>query len=104
MSRLLALFPMRERGPLEQLDEVDVHPREREAPRLEAGEVEQVADQPLEPRRLGRDHRVGRLALGLALDDAVGERPDVPLDRGQRRAQLVRDAHQEVGVRAPSYV
>ena len=32
----------------------------------------------------------------LVLEDALSQRGDVPADRGQRRAQLVRDRHEEV--------
>ena len=78
--------------------EVDLLDVEREAARLEAGEVEQVADQPLQAPGLREHDLERRLLLLLAVDHAVGDRLHVPLDRRQRRAQLVRDAHQEVAL------
>ena len=68
----------------------------REPVRAELREVEHVADEPLEPRRLGGDdveRGVDRLRV---VDEAVADRVDVPADRGQRRPQLVRDGHQEL--------
>ena len=62
-----------------------VHPRE----------VEQVADEPLEPPRLGGD---GRRRLPR-VDRAVLDRLRVAADRGQRRLQLVADREQEVPLR-----
>ena len=47
---------------------------------------------------LGEHDLERRLLLLLAVDDAVRDRLDVPLDGRQRRAQLVRDAHQEVAL------
>ena len=55
------------------------------------GEVEEVADQPLEPMRLALDH----LAGAVGRDDAVGEPLGVAADRGQRRLQLVADGEEE---------
>ena len=54
-------------------------------------EVEQVADQALQPVRLALDH----LAGALRRDDAVGEPLGVAADRGERRLQLVTDREQE---------
>ena len=85
-------------GALAQGDDVDLLDVERELARLETGEVEQVADQPLQAAGLREHDLERRLALVLAVDHAVGDRLDVALDGGQRRAQLVRDAHQEVAL------
>ena len=51
----------------------------------------------LHARGLAAGAAAGLLLL-LALDDAVRDRLHVPLDRRERRAQLVRDAHQEVAL------
>ena len=65
---------------------------------FELREVEHVADEPLEPDRLGGDD-VERRALELGVvEEPVADRVDVPLDRGQRRSQLVRDRHQELAL------
>ncbi len=66
--------------------------------RVELREVEDVADEPLEPLRLGLHRRERHVAQLGILDDALEQRRDVAADRGQRRAQLVRDAHQEVAL------
>ena len=58
---------------------------------VHAGEVEQVADEPLEPLGLDRDGR-GRLAR---FDRTVVERLGVAADCRQRRLQLVTDREQE---------
>ena len=66
--------------------------------RVQLGEVEHVADEPAEPLRLGGDdleRRLGQLGIG---DDAFAQGGDVAADRGQRRAQLVRDGHEEVAL------
>ena len=63
----------------------------RERALVEAGQVEQVADEPLEPLRLLDDDR-------RRLRDrhhAVEERLAVAADRGQRRLELVADREQE---------
>ena len=85
-------------GALAQGDDVDLLDVERELARLETGEVEQVADQPLQAAGLRKHDLERRLPLVLAVDHAVGDRLDVALDGSQRRAQLVRDAHQEVAL------
>ena len=64
-----------------------VHPRE----------IEQVADQPLEPPGLLRD-RLGRL---LDADRAVAQRLVVAADRRQRCLQLVRDRQEELALGGP---
>ena len=66
--------------------------------RVELGQVEDVVDEPAEPLRFVRHDRE-RLLGGLGVgDDALPQRGDVAADRGQRRAQLVRDGHQEVAL------
>ncbi len=73
--------------------EVDGPLIERELPRLEPGEVEKVTDQAFEPARLSEDH----LARGRRVARrAVGDRLCVAADRGERRAQVVRDGQQEL--------
>ena len=68
----------------------------REAVGVELRQVEHVADEPLEPDRLA-GHDVERGALELRIvEQPVADRVDVPLDRRQRRPQLVRDGHQEL--------
>ena len=79
--------------------EIDLIGLEAEALGLQPGEVEQVADEAVEAHRLGGDRGVGELLLGLVLEDAVDERVDLAADGGQGRAQLVRDAHQELPLR-----
>ena len=68
---------------------------QRELVGVEAGEVEEVGDEPLEPARLRRDHLGGADARVRALDRAVGDRLGVAADRRERRAQVVRHAQQE---------
>ena len=92
------LLALRADRALAEGDDVDLLDVERELARLQTGEVEQVADQPLQAPGLREHDLERRLALVLAVDDAVGDRLDVALDGGQRRAQLVRDAHQEVAL------
>ena len=94
-ARLLALGADRSLADVEEVDLLDV---ERELARLEAREVEQVADQALQAPGLGEHDLERGVLLLLALDHAVGDRLHVALDRRQRRAQLVRDAHQEVAL------
>ena len=65
--------------------------RDVERAAAEAREVEEVADQPLEPVCLPLDH----LAGALRRDDAVGEPLGMAADRRQRRLQLVADREQE---------
>ena len=96
--RAASLLALRAGRALAHGDEVDLLDVERERARLEAGEVEQVADQPLQAPGLGEHDLERRLLLVLAVDHAVRDRLHVPLDRRQRRAQLVRDAHQEVAL------
>ena len=83
-------------GALAEHAHVDLLAPEREAARVELREVENVTDEPLEPHRLLRDDLERALLRGLVVDDSVPQRGDVPADRGQRSAQLVRDRHEEV--------
>ncbi len=80
---------------IEDAPEVDLLLANGEAMRLELREVEHVADEALEPDRLGRDdvERDPHL-IGLR-HDPLAQRLDVAADRGKRRPQLVRDRHQE---------
>ena len=66
--------------------------------RVELGEVEDVADEPLEPVGLHGDHVERGVRASRVLDDALAQRVDVAADRRQRRPQLVRDRHQEVAL------
>ena len=75
---------------------VDRRGVERELVGVEAGEVEEVGDEALEPARLGRDHLARRgCCSSRPLDGAVGDRLRVPADRRERRAQVVRHAQEE---------
>ena len=83
---------------LDEAAHVDLLRVHREPVGAELREVEHVADEPLEPRRLVRDD-VERGADELrVVDEPVPQRVDVPLDRGQRRPELVRDRHQELAL------
>ena len=64
---------------------------------LEPGQVEQVADQPVEPAHL-LVHGLERLVELVGADHALGHGLDVARDRGERRPQLMGDAHQEVAL------
>ena len=75
--------------------EVGRHQRDVERAPPQPREVEQVADQALQPVRLALEH----LAGPLRRDDAVGERLRVPADRGERRLQLVTDGEEELPLR-----
>ena len=75
--------PRRRRGRAARTD------RERAA--TQSGEVEQVADEPLEPPRLALDHR----ARAGRLEHAVLERLGMAADRGERRLELVADGEEE---------
>ena len=58
-------------------------------------EVEDVADEPLEAIGLGGDDVERASNLLRLADDPLADRLHVTADRRQRRAQLVRDGHQE---------
>ena len=64
---------------------------DREGAAPQSGEVEQVADEPLEPLRLALDHR----ARAGRLEHAVLQRLGMAPDRGERRLQLVADGEEE---------
>ena len=80
---------------LEERREVDLLVEQREAVRLELGQVEQVADQAAQAVGLVADDRVGLVPLVLGVDHVVRQRLHVAADGGQRRAQLVGHAHEE---------
>ena len=83
---------------LDEASHVDLLGLDGEPVRAELCEVEHVADEPLEPRRLVRDH-VERGGDELrVVDEAVAEGVDVALDRRERRAQLMGDGHQELAL------
>ena len=65
--------------------------------RLEPGEVEELLHQAAEPLDL-RQHRAERLGVGLG--DAVDQVLEHGLQRGDRRAQLVRHVGDEVAAHA----
>ncbi len=71
--------------------EIDGAERDAERAAAQAGEIEEVANQALEPVRLTLDH----LAGVLRCHDAVAEALGVTADGGQRRLQLVADREQE---------
>ena len=71
--------------------EIDRLAAHRECALAQAGRLEQVADEPLEPRRLGADHGSGLSGR----QRIVVERLCVAADRGQRRLELVADRQQE---------
>ena len=64
--------------------------------RVELREVEDVADERSSRRDSASTTSSECVALLGILDDALEQRGDVAADRGQRRAQLVRDRHEEV--------
>ena len=66
--------------------------------RLQLRQVEDVPDEPLEPHGLVGDHVERRGANLRVLCEPLPQRLDVPANRGQRRAQLVGDRHQEVAL------
>ena len=69
----------------------------RSVPGLEAGDAQQVVDDVDEPLRLGGDVAEEGRALGVReLDVAAHERLREAVDRGERRAELVRDRGDEV--------
>ena len=70
----------------------------RETACFELRQVEDVTDEPLEPRTLARDDVEGGCASLGILRDSFPKRVDMTTDRGQRCAQLVRDAHEEVAL------
>ena len=95
---LLRLLAEREVRLLEEARHVDLFVADRETPGVELRVVEHVSDEPLEPNSLSRDHVERGRAQRRVVHDTLAKRLDVPADRGQRRAQLVRDGHQEVAL------
>ena len=63
---------------------VDLLRTHGEAMRVELGEIEHVADEPLEPDRFRGDDVERRLHELRVVDQSVAQRVDVTLDRGQR--------------------
>ena len=77
---------------------VDLLGEDGEPVRVELGQIEDVVDEAAEPVGFVRDdleRLLGRFGVG---DDALPQRGHVAADRGQRRAQLVGDGHQEVAL------
>ena len=73
--------------------EIMGHRVQRERPTVEAGQREEVGDEPIEPFGLGRDDRRGGGRIGCrAVADGLG----VAADGRQRRAQVVADREQEL--------
>ena len=85
----------------DQLADVDRARLEREAAGVEPGQREQIAHEPLEAPRLGGDHR-GR--LGVIGSGPVRDRLGEAADRGQGRAQVVRDRQEELALEAAGTV
>ena len=83
------LVPL-ERGD-RHLAEIDLLGPDRERAATQASQVEQVADEPLEPPRLALDHR----ARPGRLQHAVLERLGMTADRRQRGLQLVADGEEK---------
>ena len=82
---------------LEQRLDAELGALERHRARLEPGQVEELLHEPAEPLDLG-EHRAERLGIGLG--DAVDEVLEHRLQRGDRRAQLVRHVGDEVAAHA----
>ena len=91
-TRLLGERPVRL---VEHALEVDLLLAHGEPVSLELREVEHVSDEALEPVGLRRDDLERRPNLVRLPDDAFADGLDVPADRGQRRAELVRHGHEE---------
>jgi len=81
---------------VEEPRHVDLLVQHREPVGVELGQVEHVADEPLEPLR-GRYDDVERRPLRFGIGrQPLANRLDVPTNGGERRPQLVRDGHEEV--------
>ena len=61
------------------------------------GQVQQVLDEPVESLGLGTHRRPGARDI-LLRNDTIGKRLGIALDRGERRAELVRDRQQELAL------
>ena len=79
----------------EHRPDVGVDGADGELAAAEAGQVEQVLDQPGQADGLGVDAEQGAAALGRVVDGAVEQRLGVALDGGERGLELVADAGQE---------
>ena len=77
---------------VDHLGEVDLGVVHAEVGAVHPREVEQVADEPLEPPRLGGDGRRRFSRVHGAVLDRLG----IAADRGERRLQLVADREEEV--------
>ena len=89
--------PRLARGLLEQVADAERPAVERLGLGLQAREVEQLGDEAAEALDLGEHRRDGLRVGGL---DAVGDVLELGLQRGDRRAQLVRDVGDEVAALA----
>ena len=89
---------------LEQPSHVDLLAAQREAAGIELREVENVTDQPLEPSSLRGDDLERLPTRVLVLRDALAKSLHMPSDRRQRRAQLMRDSHEEVSLELVGFV
>ncbi len=78
-------------GVLRDLGEVDLARVHAEVGAVHAREVEEITDEPLEPRRFDDD----RCCNVLRIERAVLQRLRIAADRGERRLQLVADGEQE---------
>ena len=90
----LCLYLERGDSALEQARGHDIFARHRLPARFEAGDLKQPLDHPHKPPGLAVDDLGDvryRVAARLALDDRLRE----PLDRGEGRAELVRDVGEE---------
>jgi len=83
-------------GTFAKSSHVDLLAQEREAARVELGEVQDVTDESLESHRLLGDHLERPALRRLVVEDALPQCRHVTANRGQRRAQLVRHRHEEV--------
>ena len=80
---------------VDDIGDIDAFAREDVLARRQPLEIEQAADEMLEALGLAAEQRQHLLAIG-GLEATIAQRLDEQLDRGQRRAQLVRHARHEV--------
>ncbi len=78
-------------------DEIHLGEVDPEVLRVEAGEIEQVADQAFEALRLAQHHAADMRGL-VRRHDVVGQRLGVAGDRGERGAQVVGHRQQELAL------
>lgn len=64
---------------------------------VQAGQIEQILDEPVQARGLGPDDP-SDLGHALRRDDAIGERLGIPGDGRERSAQVVRDGQEELAL------